>query len=59
VSFGMVKSRINRVSSGKDVSVVMNVPETDRSLVLRSKTVFLPVVIALSLTGSGKENLSY
>ena len=35
LSIGMVKSRIKRVSSEKDVSVVMNVPEADMSLVLR------------------------
>lgn len=59
LSVGMVKSRINRVPSGKDVNVVMNVPEAEMSLVTRSKTFFLPVVMALSLTGSGKGNLSY
>jgi len=59
LSLGMVKSRINRVPSGKDVSVVMNVPEADRSLVSRSTTFFLPDVMASSLTGSGNVNLSY
>ena len=37
---GKVKSRINRVPSGKDVSVGINVPEADISLVTRSKTFF-------------------
>ena len=58
LSLGMVKSRINRVPSGKDVSVLMNVPEADMSLVTRSKTSFLPVVMVSSLTGSGRVNLS-
>ena len=51
----MVKSKINRVPSGKDVRVVMNVPEADMSLVTRSKTYFLSVVMVLGLTGSGKK----
>jgi len=55
----MVKSRINRVPSGKDVSVVMHVPEADMSLVTRSKTFFLPDVMASILTGSGNVTLSY
>jgi len=59
LSLGMVKSRINRVPSGKDVSIVMNVPEADMSLVSRSKTFFLPDVMASILTGSGSVNLSY
>jgi hypothetical protein len=56
---GKVKSRINRVPSGKDVSVGMNVPEADMSLVTRSKTFFPFVVMVSSLTGNGKENLPY
>ncbi len=59
LSLGMVKSRINRVPSGKDVNVLMNVPEADMSLVSRSNTLFLPVVIGSSFTGSGRINLSY
>lgn len=55
----MVKSRINRVPSGKDLSVVMNIPEADMSLVSRSKTSFLPNVMVSILTGSGIVNLSY
>jgi len=55
----MVKSRINRVPSGKDVSVVMNVPEADMSLVSKSITFFLLDVMASILTGSGNVNLSY
>ena len=59
LSLGMVKSRINRVPSGKDLSVVMNIPEADISLVSKSKTSFLPNVMVSSLTGSGIVNLSY
>ena len=55
---GMVKSIINRVSSGKDVKVLMNVPEADMSLVSRFNTLFVPVVASI-LTGSGMLNLSY
>jgi hypothetical protein len=55
----MVKSRINRVPYGKDVSVIMSVPEADMSLVIRFKIFCLPVIMVLSLTGIGKENLSY
>jgi hypothetical protein len=33
MSLGMAKSRINRVPFGKDVSVVMKVPEAETSLV--------------------------
>jgi hypothetical protein len=50
-SLGRVKSIVNRVPSGKDVSVGMNVPEYDISLVVRSKTIILlPAFMALSLT---------
>jgi hypothetical protein len=56
---GKVKSRIKRVPSGKDVSVGMNVPEADMSLVTRSKTFFPFVVMVSILTGNGKENLPY
>jgi hypothetical protein len=59
LSLGMVKSRINRVPSGKDVKVQMNAPEVDISLVSRSTTFFLPDVMASILTGSGSVNLSY
>lgn len=59
LSLGMVKSRINRVPSGKDVSIVKNVPEADMSLVSRSITFFLPDLMASTLTGSGSVNLSY
>ena len=55
---GMVKSRINRVLFGKDVSVGMYVPEADMSLVSRSKIFFLSNVMVSSLTGSGRVNLS-
>lgn len=47
----MVKSKINLVLSGKDVGVVINVPETDMSLVTRSKTFFLPVIMISILRG--------
>jgi hypothetical protein len=56
---GIVKSRINRVPSGKDVSVGMNVPEADKSLVLRSKTFVLSNPMVFNLTGRGNINLSY
>jgi len=56
---GMVKSIMNRVPLGKDVKVLMNVPEADMSLVARSTTCFLPDFIASILTGSGNVNLSY
>jgi len=46
LSLGMVKSRTNRVPSGKDVKVQMNAPEVDISLVSRSTTFFLPDVMA-------------
>ena len=59
LSIGMVKSRIKRVPSEKDVSVVMNVPEADMSLVARSTTFFLPNVMSSILTGIGNINLSY
>ena len=58
LALGMVRSIINRVPFGKDVSVLMNVPEADMSLVSRSKTFFLPNPIVSSLTGSGRVNLS-
>jgi hypothetical protein len=58
LSLGMVKSMINPVPFGKDVSVLMNVPEADISLVSRSKILFLSNVMASSLIGSGKVNLS-
>jgi hypothetical protein len=32
LSVGIVKSKINLVLSGKDVSVVINIPEAERSL---------------------------
>jgi hypothetical protein len=54
-----VKSKINLVLSGKDVSVAINVPETDMSLVARSKTFFLPVFMVSILTGNANINLSY
>ena len=56
---GRMKSRINRVPCGKDVNVGRNVPEADISLVSRSKTFILLVVMASILTGSGNVNLSY
>jgi len=58
VYLGMVKSRLKRVPSGKDVSVVTNVLEPDMSLVTRSETSFRPAVMDSSLTGSQKINLS-
>jgi hypothetical protein len=57
--FGIVKSRINLVPSEKDVSAGMNVPEADKSLVLRSKTFFLLNSMVSILTGIGNINLSY
>ena len=51
LSLGRVKSKINLVLCGKDVSVAINVPETDMSLVARSKTFFLPVIMVSILTG--------
>ena len=54
----MVKSIINRVPFGKDVSIGMYVPEADISLVSRSKTFFLPNVMVSNLAGSGSVNLS-
>jgi hypothetical protein len=57
--FEIVKSRINRVPSEKEVGVGMNVPEADKSLVLRSKTFFLPNSMVSILTGTGNINLSY
>ena len=56
---GIVKSRINRVPSGKEVSVRMNSPEADKSLVLRSKTFVHSDPMGFSLTGRGNTNLSY
>jgi len=58
LSLGMVKSIINRVPFGKDVSVGMYVPEADISLVSRSKTFFLLNVMVSNLAGSGRVNLS-
>jgi len=54
----MVRSIINRVLFGKDVSVGMYVPEADMSLVSRSKIFFLSNVMVSSLTGSERVNLS-
>ncbi|HSQ83124.1 MAG TPA: hypothetical protein VLM43_00250 [Desulfobacterales bacterium] len=56
---GIVKSRINCVPSGKEVSVGMNAPEADKSLVLRSKTFVHSDPMGFSLTGRGNTNLSY
>ena len=55
----IVKSRINRVPSGREVSVGMNVPEPDKSLILRSKTFVHSDPMGFSLTGRGNTNLSY
>jgi hypothetical protein len=55
---GIVKSKINRVPSGKEVSVGMNAPEADKSLVLRSKTFVHSDPMGFSLTGRGNINLS-
>jgi hypothetical protein len=56
---GIVKSKINLVPSGNDVSVGTNVPEADKSLVLRSKTFVLSNPMVFSLTGRENINLSY
>jgi hypothetical protein len=58
MSVRMLKSRINCVPSGKDVSVGMNVPEADIFLVSRSKTSFLLNVMVSSLTWIGIVSLS-
>jgi hypothetical protein len=55
----IVKSRINRVPSGREVSVGMNVPEPDKSLILRSKTFVHSDTMGFSLEGRGNTNLSY
>ena len=49
---------LNRVPSGKDVSVVINVPEAEMSLVTRSKTSFRPAVMDSRLKGNRKISLS-
>jgi hypothetical protein len=55
----IVKSRINRVPSGREVSAGMNVPEPDKSLMLRSKTFVHSDTMGFSLAGRGNTNLSY
>ena len=55
----IVKSKINRVPSGREVSVGMNVPEPDKSLVLRSKSFVHSDPMGFSLAGRGDINLSY
>lgn len=55
----MVKSKKNLVLSGKDVSVIINIPETDMSLVARSKTLFLLDAMGSSFIGSLVGNLLY
>ena len=55
----IVKSRINRVPSGREVSEGMNVPEPDKSLMLRSKTFVHSDTMGFSLAGRGNTNLSY
>jgi hypothetical protein len=56
---GIVKSKINRAPSGNDISTVTNVPEADKSLVLKSKTFVLSNPMVFSLTGRENINLSY
>jgi methyl coenzyme M reductase subunit C-like uncharacterized protein (methanogenesis marker protein 7) len=56
---GRVKFRISRVPSGNDVSVGMNVPEADISLVTRSNASVLSNVRVSILTGSEIVNLIY